>query len=84
MFANYLYEIFEFTRINHASDLFIGLAMLKVENPIPDEIEERDIVKFIGRHYEALCEAYATRDLDVFTALVEGLVELDTKESDED
>ena len=69
MDANYIYEIFETTRKNDAPDLNVGLAMLKVEQPIPDE-EDKAIREFMGRHYEALVEAYQTGDREAFAAAV--------------
>lgn len=69
MNANYIYDIFETTRINDAPDLNIGLAMLKQEQPISDT-EDKAIREFIGRHYNALVSTYASRDRDAFAAKV--------------
>ena len=69
MNADYIYDIFETTRLKDAPDLYIGLAMLKVDQPISDE-EDKEIRLFIGRHYTALADAYKLRDRDTFAAVV--------------
>lgn len=70
MDANYIYDIFETTKKNEASDLTIGLAMLKVEKPVPEGMTEDSINKFIGRHYKALVKAYNTGDKELFAGIV--------------
>ena len=70
MDANYIYDIFETTRENHAPDLNIGLAMLQTEQPLPDGMTEKETREFLGQHYEALVEAYRTRDRDVMAQAV--------------
>ena len=60
MNASYLYDIFETTRKHKAPDLTIGLAMLKTEQPIPDDLSDEAVRQFLGRHYEALSKAYRT------------------------
>ena len=70
MDANYIYDIFETTRENHAPDLNIGLAMLQTEQPLPDGMTEKETREFLGQHYEALVEAYRTRDRETMAAAV--------------
>lgn len=69
MNANYIYDIFETTEKNDAPDLTIGLAMLKAEQPVPDE-EDKAVREFLGRHYEALVASYKARDREAFAAVV--------------
>ena len=69
MNANYLYDIFEKTRVNDAPDLYTGLAMLKEEQPITDE-EDKAIRAFLSRHYNALVATYASRDREAFATKV--------------
>ena len=71
MNANYIYEVFETTSKNGDPDLFIGLAKLKVEKPIPAGMTEKELCEFIGRHYDELVKAYAKHDRAVFQAAVE-------------
>lgn len=61
MKANTLYGIYETTRTNQVPDLTIGLAMYKAEHP-EDPIsheEDKAIREFIGRHGQALAQAFA-------------------------
>lgn len=83
MNANYIYDIFDTTRKNEAPDLLIGLAMLQVDQPIPEGLTEKEIGHFIGRHYQALVDAYATRDRAVFEQAVKACEELDAREAEE-
>lgn len=70
MDANYIYDIFEETRKNNAPDLYIGLAMLQADKPIPEGQTDREIREFIGAHYNALVEAYKAKDREVMAASV--------------
>lgn len=70
MDANYIYDIFETTHKNHAPDLNIGLAMLQEEQPLHDGDKLKETREFLGRHYEALVEAYKLRDRAVFAQVV--------------
>lgn len=79
MNANYIYDIFETTKKNDAPDLNIGLAMLRVEQPISDE-EDKAIREFMGRHYETLVDAYKSGDREIFADAVAQCV----KEDEED
>lgn len=83
MNANYIYDIFDTTRKNEAPDLLIGLAMLQVEQPIPEGLTEKEICWFIGHHYNALVDAYASRDRAVFEQAVKACEELDAKKAEE-
>lgn len=70
MNANYIYDVFATTELNHDPDLMIGLAKLKVDKPIPKGTTEGEICDFIGRHYHALVAAYADHDRDAFAKVV--------------
>lgn len=76
MDANYIYEIFETTRKHNLPDLYVGLAMLQKDKPVPDELidpkdkTDRPLREFIGRHYTRLAEAYKTKDCAIFAAAV--------------
>lgn len=70
MNANYIYDIFETTGKHNAPDLNIGLAMLKVDKPIPEGMTDQSVREFMGRHYEALVEGYKVRDREAFAAVV--------------
>ena len=70
MNAEYIYDIFKTTERNRDPDLFIGLAKLKVDKPLPEGTTEGDICKFIGRHYQALVDAYKAHDLEAFEEAV--------------
>lgn len=83
MNANYIYDIFATTEKNEAPDLLIGLAMLQVDQPIPEGLTEKEIGHFIGRHYNALVDAYATRDRAVFEQAVKACEEMDAREAEE-
>ena len=62
MNAMYIYDIFEETERNQDPDLFIGLAKLKVDKPIPEGTTEGELCEFIGRHYQARVDAYKGHD----------------------
>ena len=70
MNANYIYDIFETTRKNDAPDLTIGLAMLRAEKPIPEGMTDDGIREFLGRHYEALVDAFKAGDREAFAEAV--------------
>lgn len=70
MNAEYIYDIFEITEKNGDPDLFIGLAKLKVDKPIPEDTTEGEICEFIGRHYQALVDAYKAHDRAAFEETV--------------
>ena len=70
MNAEYIYNIFEVTERNHDHDLFIGFAKLKVDKPIPDGTTEKELCTFIGRHYQALVDAYKGHDRAAFEEAV--------------
>lgn len=70
MNAEYIYDIFEETERNQDPDLFIGLAKLKVDKPIPEGTTEGEICEFIGRHYQALVDAYKAHDRAAFARAV--------------
>ena len=70
MNAEYIYNIFEVTERNHDHDLLIGMAKLKAAKPLPEGTTEGEICKFIGRHYQALVDAYKAHDLAAFEEAV--------------
>lgn len=70
MNAEYIYNIFEVTERNHDHDLLIGMAKLKAAKPLPDGMDERELCRFIGKHYHELVEAYDARDLAVMEEAV--------------
>lgn len=70
MNAMYIYDIFEETERNQDPDLFIGLAKLKVDKPIPEGTTEGELCEFIGRHYQALVDAYKGHDRAAFEEAV--------------
>ena len=70
MNAAYIYDIFEETERNQDPDLFIGLAKLKVDKPIPEDTTEGELCEFIGRHYQALVDAYKGHDRAAFEEAV--------------
>lgn len=70
MNAEYIYNIFEVTERNHDHDLLIGMAKLKAAKPMPEGTTEGEICKFIGRHYQALVDAYKAHDLAAFEEAV--------------
>lgn len=65
MDASYIYDIFEATEKNRDNDLLIGMAKLKAAKPLPESMDERELCRFIGKHYKELVEAYAARDMAV-------------------
>lgn len=70
MNAEYIYDIFEETECNQDPDLLIGLAKLQAEQPIPEGITEKELCTFIGRHYQALVDAYKAHDRAAFEKTV--------------
>ena len=70
MNANYIYDIFETTSKHGLPDLYLGLAMLQKDKPIPEGCTDQGIREFIGRHYDALVEAYKAKDRDMMAAAV--------------
>ena len=70
MNAEYIYDIFETTEKNGDPDLFIGLAKLQTEQPIPEGTTEKELCQFIGRHYQALVDAYKGHDRGAFEEAV--------------
>ena len=69
MDAKFLYEVFQETEKNGFPDLMLGVAAAQAEHPIPHE-EDKAVREFIGRHYDALVEAYKLRDRAAFDAVV--------------
>lgn len=70
MNAEYIYDIFEETECNQDPDLLIGLAKLQAEQPIPEGTTEKELCTFIGRHYQALVDAYKAHDRSAFEETV--------------
>ena len=70
MNAEYIYDIFEETERNQDPDLFIGLARLKVNKPIPEGTTEKELCTFIVRHYHSLVDAYKAHDRAAFEEAV--------------
>ena len=70
MNAMYIYDIFETTEKNGDPDLFIGLAKLQADKPIPEGTTEGELCEFIGRHYQALVDAYRAHDRGAFEEAV--------------
>lgn len=70
MNAEYIYDIFKTTERSHDHDLLIGMAKLKAAKPLPEGMDERELCRFIGKHYHELVEAYAARDLAVMEEVV--------------
>lgn len=70
MNAEYIYNIFEVTERSHDHDLLIGMAKLMASKPLPKGTTEGEICKFIGRHYQALVDAYKGHDLAAFEEAV--------------
>jgi hypothetical protein len=82
MNAEYIYDIFETTEKNGDPDLFIGLAKLKVNKPIPEGITEKELCAFIGRHYQALVDAYKAHDRAAFEETVLACEEQDEEKEE--
>lgn len=76
MDAKFLYCVFEEAEKNNFPDLYLGLAAAQVNHPISHE-EDKEIREFIGRHYDALVNAYATHHLDEFEDTVAKCVAAD-------
>lgn len=74
MNAEYIFDIFKTTEDTKSADLTIGLAKLEVDKPIPEDVSRREIIRFITRHYDALCEAYAKREKEHFCTVAEELM----------
>lgn len=70
MNAEYIYDIFEETERNQDPDLLIGLSKLQAEQPIPEGTTEKELCAFIGRHYQALVDAYKAHDRAAFEETV--------------
>ena len=83
MNAEYIYNIFEATERNHDHDLLIGMAKLKATKPIPEGMDERELCRFIGKHYHELVDAYAARDLAVMEEVVLACEEQDAEDAKE-
>lgn len=83
MNAEYIYNIFEVTERNHDHDLLIGMAKLKAAKPLPEGMDERELCRFIGKHYHELVEAYAARDLAVMEEVVLACEEQDAENAKE-
>lgn len=83
MNAMYIYDIFEETERNQDPDLFIGLAKLKVNKPIPDGTTEGELCEFIGRHYQALVDAYKGHDRAAFEEAVLSCETADAEKEEE-
>ena len=84
MNANYIYDIFETCEKNDLPDLTIALAHLKVTQPIPDGLTEKQVNAFVGDHYEDLVNAYKAHDRAVFADAVAAAVLEDEEEACED
>ena len=76
MDAKFLYEVFQETDKHNFPDLMLGLAAARVNHPLTRE-EDKAVREFIGRHYDALVEAYGTRHLDEFEEAVAKCVAAD-------
>nr|DAE22629.1 MAG TPA: hypothetical protein [Siphoviridae sp. ct5co22] len=83
MNAEYIYDIFEETERNQDPDLLIGLAKLQAEQPIPEGITEKELCSFIGRHYNALVDAYKGHDRAAFEETVLACEEQDAEKEAE-
>lgn len=83
MNAEYIYNIFEVTERSHDHDLLIGMAKLKAVKPLPEGMDERELCRFIGKHYHELVEAYAARDLAVMEEVVLACEEQDAEDEKE-
>lgn len=83
MNAEYIYNIFEVTERNHDHDLLIGMAKFKAVKPLPEGTTEGEICKFIGRHYQALVDAYKAHDLAAFEEAVLACEEQDAEDAKE-
>ena len=78
MDAKFLYEVFEQTEKNGFPDLMLGVAAAQVEHPLPHE-EDKAVREFIGRHYDALVEAYQPHDPQAFEDVVAQCVAADAQ-----
>jgi hypothetical protein len=70
MNANYIYDIFSVTKEKKLPDLNVGLAVLKLDKPIPEGMSDKSIREFLGKHYDALVEAFQSGDRQVFADAV--------------
>ena len=77
MNANYIYDIFATCEEKDLPDLTIALAHHKEAHPIPEGMTEQGINEFVGNHYEALVDAFAGHDREVFAAAVEAGIKED-------
>lgn len=75
MNAQILYEIFQTTKTNNLSDLFVGLAYYKNLTHM-DIQNEKEIREFIGKHYNDLVKAFA-KGCEEFVEVVKACVEED-------
>lgn len=83
MNAEYIYDIFEETERNQDPDLLIGLSKLQAEQPIPEGTTEKELCTFIGRHYQALVDAYKGHDRAAFEETVLACEEQDAEKEAE-
>lgn len=83
MNAEYIYNIFEVTERNHDHDLLIGMAKLMAAKPLPEGTTEKELCTFIGRHYQALVDAYKSHDLAAFEEAVLACEEQDAEDAKE-
>lgn len=83
MNAEYIYDIFKTTERNHDHDLLIGMAKLMAAKPMPHGMDERELCRFIGKHYHELVDAYAARDLAVMEEVVLACEEQDAEDAKE-
>lgn len=70
MNANYIYDIFSVTKEKGLPDLNVGLAVLKLDKPIPEGMSDKSIREFLGKHYTELVEAFKSGDRQVFADAV--------------
>lgn len=75
MNAQILYEIFQTTKTNNLSDLFVGLAWYKNLKYLTIE-NEKQLREFIGKHYNDLVKAFA-KGYDEFVETVKVCIEED-------
>lgn len=83
MDASYIYDIFEATEKNRDHDLFVGMAKLKAAKPLPEGMDERELCRFIGKHYHELVEAYKGHDRGAFEETVLACEEQDAEDAKE-
>lgn len=76
MNAIILYGIFETNRKHNFSDLNIGLAQYRVDHPEITDDEAKEIIAFIGHHYDELVKGYAEGPV-AFSDAVAACIEAD-------